>query len=270
MVDYAEKWQSADTRRAGPPCLILEATLELIIFGAIGASIIALGLLPLTWRGAMIAALCYALVTVLVIAGLSLHAPHRHFGIANSITLSRAAFGVLLLGVAAEQALGSGQVLNNNAFRWGLTAAAATALLLDGVDGWVARRNTMTSGFGARFDMEADGLFLLALSLILHVGGIVGVWVLASGLTYYLFRLAGHFWPVLAAPLFRSWRRKAIFGTQATLLIAATVPAMPTVMAQLCCLSGLSLLLYSFSVDIAWLLGQSRRSEHAAEDRRHP
>lgn len=270
MVDYAEKWQSADTRRAGPPRLILEAALELVVLGAIGATIAALGLLPLTWRGAMIAALCYALVTVLVVAGLALHAPHRHFGIANSITLSRAAFGVLLLAVAAEQALGSGQVLDNKAFRWGLTAGAATALLLDGVDGWVARRNNMTSGFGARFDMEADGLFLLSLSLMLLVGGIVGVWVLASGLTYYLFRLAGHFWPVLAAPLFRSWRRKAIFGTQAALLIAATAPSMPAVMAQLCCLCGVSLLLYSFSIDIAWLLGQPRRPGHAAEDRRQP
>ena len=265
MVDYAEEWQNADTRRTGPQRLIIEAALELIILAAIGATIAALGLLPLTWRGAMIAALCYALVTVLVVAGLSLHAPHRHFGLANSITLSRAAFGVLLLAVAAEQALGSGQVLSNNAFRWGLTIAATAALLLDGVDGWVARRNNMTSGFGARFDMEADGLFLLALALILLVGGVVGAWVLASGLTYYLFRLAGRFWPFLAAPLFRSWRRKAIFGTQASLLIAATIPSMPPVMAQLCCLFGVSLLLYSFAVDIAWLLGQSRRLEHAAE-----
>jgi phosphatidylglycerophosphate synthase len=266
MVDYAEKWQSADTRRAGPPRLVLEAALELIILGAIGATIGALGLLPLTWRGAMIATLCYALVTVLVVAGLSLHAPHRHFGIANSITLSRAAFGVLLLAVAAEQALGSGQVMSNNAFRWGLTVAATAALLLDGVDGWVARRNNMTSGFGARFDMEADGLFLLGLTLILTVGGIVGAWVLASGFTYYLFRLAGHFLPVLAAPLFRSWRRKAIFGIQAALLIAATIPSMPGMMAKLCCFIGVSLLLYSFGVDIAWLLNQSRRSEHAAGD----
>ena len=267
MADYADKWQSAGIRRAGPPRLVLEAALELVILGVIGATIAALGLLPLTWFGTMIAVLSYALVTFLVVTGLSLHAPHRHFGIANSITLSRAAFGVLLLAVAAEEALGSGQVLTT-AFRWGLTAAAATALLLDGVDGWVARRNNMTSGFGVRFDMEADGLFLLALALVLIVGGIVGPWVLASGLTYYLFRLAGRFWPVLTAPLFPSWRRKAIFGTQAALLIVAIAPALPLWMAQLSCLTGVALLLYSFSVDIAWLLGWSRRTsrdeDHAA------
>jgi phosphatidylglycerophosphate synthase len=259
MAEYAEKWQSAVTRRASPSRLILEAGLELVILGVIGVAIAALGLLPLTWCGTLIAVLCYALVTVLVVAGLGRHAPHRHFGIANSITLSRAGFGVLLLAVAAEEALGSGQVLNTQ-FRWGLTAAAATALLLDAVDGWVARRNNMTSGFGVRFDMEADGLFLLGLTLILIVAGIVGAWVLASSLTYYLFRLAGHVWPMLTAPLFRSWRRKAIFGTQAALLIAAIAPALPSWIAQLCCLTGVMLLLYSFSVDIAWLMGWWRRS----------
>ena len=264
MVNYAEEWQSADTRRAGPPRLVLEAALELAILGVIGATIAALGLLPLTWCGTVIAVLCYALVTFLVVAGLSLHAPHRHFGIANSITLSRAAFGVLLLAVAAEEALGSGQVLDT-AFRWGLTIAAATALLLDGVDGWVARRSNMTSGFGVRFDMEADGLFLLALTLILFVGGIVGPWVLLSGTTYYLFRLAGRLWPVLAAPLFTSRRRKAIFGAQAALLIAAIAPALPLWMAQLCCFTGVTLLLYSFAVDIAWLLGWWRHSPPAGD-----
>jgi phosphatidylglycerophosphate synthase len=259
MADYADKWQNAPVWRANPPRLVLEAGLELVILGAIGATISALGFLPLTWRGTMIAVLCYALVTFLVVTRLGLHAPHRHFGIANSITLSRAAFAVLLLAVAAEEALGSGEVLDT-AFRWGLTVAAAMALGLDGVDGWVARRNNMTSGFGARFDMEADGLFLLALTLILIVAGIVGPWVLASGLTYYVFRIAGRLWPVLAAPLFRSRRRKAIFGTQAVLLIAAIAPPMPAWIAQGCCLTGVVLLLYSFSVDIVWLLGWSRRS----------
>lgn len=256
MAEYAVKWESAAAWKASPPRLVLEAGLELVILGAIGTAIAAFGLLPLTWRGTTIAVLSYALVTFLIVAGLGRHAPHRHFGIANSITLSRAAFGVLLLAVAAEEALGGTRMLDT-AFRWGLTAAAAMTLMLDGVDGWVARRYNMTSGFGARFDMEADGLFLLSLTLIIIVAGIAGPWVLASGLTYYLFRLAGRFWPVLAAPLFRSWRRKAIFGVQASLLIAAIAPSMPVWIAQLCCLTGVVLLLYSFGVDIAWLMGRS-------------
>ena len=257
MADYAEDWRGSDSHKSGPPRLLLEAALELTILGLIGVAIAGLGLVPLTWRGATIAALCYAMVAVLVLAGLSLHAPHRHFGIANSITLSRAGFGVLLLALAAEHAFGGGQVLGTQ-FRWGLTAAAVLALLLDGVDGWVARRNNMTSGFGVRFDMEVDGLFLLGLALILAVGGIVGPWVLLSGVTYYLFRLAGRLWPILTAPLFVSRRRKVVFGTQAALLIAALVPALAPWMSQLCCLAGIMLLLYSFGVDIAWLLRRPR------------
>jgi phosphatidylglycerophosphate synthase len=239
-----------------PPRVVLEAGLELAGLAVIGAAVAAIGVLPLSWCGATIAALSYALVAMLVVAGLGRHAPHRSFGAANAITLSRAAFDVALLAVAAEQALGSGAVLGPG-FRWGLTAAAGAALILDGLDGWVARRNNMTSPFGTRFDMEADALFLLGLTLVLIAGGIVGPWVLASGVTYYLFRVAGRLWPVLAGALFRSRRRKVIFGAQAILLIAALAPVLPPWLAQLCCLSGTTLLFYSFAVDIVWLLGRS-------------
>jgi phosphatidylglycerophosphate synthase len=245
---------AATTPSAGPPRLVLEAGFELVILAAIGAAIATTGLLPLTWCGATIAALSYALVAILVVAGLGRHAPHRSFGPANAITLSRAAFDVALLAIAAEQALGSGSVLGPG-FRWGLTIAAGAALVLDGVDGWAARRTHMTSPFGVRFDMEADALFLLGLTLVLIAGGIVGPWVLASGVTYYLFRVAGRLWPVLAGPLFRSRRRKVIFGAQAILLISAIAPVLPPWAAQLLCLGGTTLLLYSFLVDIFWLLG---------------
>ena len=38
------------------------------------------------------------------------------------------------------------------------------ALLLDAVDGGVARRTGTVSGFGARFDMEVDAFLILVLS----------------------------------------------------------------------------------------------------------
>lgn len=255
-VDFAGDGETAAAAPASPPRLVLEAGLELVGLAAIGAAVATLGVLPLTWCGATIAALSFALVAILVLAGLGRHAPHRTFGAANAITLSRAAFDVALLAIAAEQALGSGAVLGSG-FRWGLTIAAGAALVLDGVDGWIARRNNMTSPFGTRFDMEADALFLLGLTLVLIAGGIVGPWVLASGITYYIFRVAGRLWPVLAGSLFRSRRRKVIFGAQAILLITAISPLLPPWLAQLSCLTGTTLLLYSFAVDIVWLLGRS-------------
>ncbi|WP_210191728.1 CDP-alcohol phosphatidyltransferase family protein [Rhodomicrobium vannielii] len=235
----------------------LEAGLELAILAVIGAAIIGLGLMPLSWRGTMVSAAVFALLACLVNAGLRLHAPHRHFGIANSITLSRAAFGVLLVGLAVQQAEGGG-LLTDAAFRWNLIAAAIIALLLDGADGWIARRGRMTSEFGARFDTETDALFVMAMTLMLTEAGIVGAWVLANGLIYYVFRLASHIWPVLGGPLFPSWRRKAVCVVQIALLVAALTPVMPGWAASLCCLTGLALLLYSFGIDTVWLIGRSR------------
>ncbi len=259
MAIYAEEWQSAEFGRSGPPRLpVLEAGLELFLIGAAMTALALLIPLPLGWHGLTLAAVFYALVTVLIFAGLAWHAPHRHFGIANTITLCRAAFNAILLAVVGEEVLGR-DILSDPAFRWGLTAAAAAALALDGVDGWVARRSGMTSEFGARFDMETDALFILALTLILTLSGLVGAWVLISGLIYYLFRLAGGIWPVLTAPLPPSWRRKTVCVAQAAFLIAALAPFMPVRGSQLSCLLGLALLLYSFTVDTAWLVRNRRR-----------
>jgi phosphatidylglycerophosphate synthase len=261
MAGYAERWQSTFPWWLIPPRqLMLEAGAGLIALGAVMAAFAAAGPLPLSWRGVTAAGSCYVLVALLVIGGLGRHAPHRHFGLANSVTLSRAAFNAVLLAIAGEELLGGPLELDDR-FRWGLTVAAATALTLDGLDGWAARRSGMSSDFGARFDMETDALFLLALTLVITGAGIVGSWVLASGLLYYVFRLATYLWPALAAPLPPSWRRKAICVAQAALLIAALAPALPSWGARPCCLAGLTLLLYSFCVDLVWLIGHSQRTQ---------
>jgi phosphatidylglycerophosphate synthase len=258
MAGYPEKWQSAlPSRQVTPRPLVLEAGLELLTLGTLIAAVAAIGIVPLSWSGLTVAALSYAAVTMLVAAGLGRHAPHHHFGLANALTLCRAALNIVLVAVIAEQLLGEDRLLDH-AFRWGLTIAATIAWVLDGVDGWAARRSNMASEFGARFDMETDGVFLLSLSLLLAVGGIVGPWVLASGLIYYVFRLASRIWPVLNAPLIPSLRRKTICAAQGALLIAALAPAMPSWGAQLSCLTGLALLIYSFGVDMVWLLSRPR------------
>lgn len=236
-----------------PLPLLLEAGLELFTLGTIAAILAAIGMLPLSRSGLIVAIFSYAAVTLFVVAGLSRHAPHHRFGLANAITLCRAAFNIVLLTVIAEELLGKDR-LSDSTFRWGLTAAATIALVLDGADGWIARRSNMTSEFGARFDMETDGVFLLAMALLLTTGDIVGPWVLASGLIYYVFRVAANLWPALNAPLYPSARRKTICVAQGALLIAALAPILPSWGAQLCCLTGLALLLYSFSVDLMWLM----------------
>ena len=63
--------------------------------------------------------------------------------------------------------------------------------LLDGVDGWLARRHRIASAFGARFDMEIDALLILALSVLAWRHEKAGAWVVASGLLRYAFVAAG-------------------------------------------------------------------------------
>ena len=64
-----------------------------------------------------------------------------------------------------------------------LVVLATIALILDGVDGQVARRTNTVTALGARFDMEVDTFLLLVLSA--HIAPALGVWVLAIGLMRY-------------------------------------------------------------------------------------
>src|SRR5262245_16267957 len=45
---------------------------------------------------------------------------------------------------------------------WIAVVASTIAAILDGVDGWLARRTGPMSEFGARFDMEVDAALILA------------------------------------------------------------------------------------------------------------
>lgn len=258
MADYAGKWQRAlSSGMTAPRQLALEAGTEItIIAGAIFA-VAQLDLLPLSSQGLFVAAFAYALMAVLILAGLGRHLPHRHFGPANTITLCRAALDVLLLAVVVEALLGAGR-MTDSAFRWGMIGAAMIALALDGVDGWAARRTNMTSGFGARFDIETDAVFLVTMSLAVVASGIAGPWVLLSGFAYYIFRVVGWFQPWLMAPLYPSLRRKAICVAQGATLVLALVPVLPGWVAWTSCALGLALLIYSFAVDIIWLARRLR------------
>jgi len=254
------RWLISGHRKdLAPSSLLISAVSQLVLIGGALLTIAVLlgSVLPLSWRCAVAALGCYSIVTALVLAGLPRHAPHRCFGLANSVTLTRASLTALLWGVIAELLFGNVLVLDSQ-MRWLLVFAATVALLSDGVDGWAARRSGMTSDFGAHFDMEVDALFLLVLSILVYATGDVGGWVMASGILRYAFVLSGCLWPQLAMPLLPLWRRKAICVSQFTVLIVALTPIVPTAAAQMLCLGGLALLCYSFAVDLIWLVSKSQ------------
>jgi phosphatidylglycerophosphate synthase len=189
----------------------------------------------------------YSMLAALVLVGLPLHAPHRRFGPANSLTLLRGAYMTALLGLMVDgHAPGETE-------RWLLVASGTAALALDGVDGWAARRSGLASPFGARFDMEVDALFVLALCALAFRAGQAGGWVLLGGLLRYIFVLAGWMWPILTAPLPPSFRRKAICVVQVVVLLVALAPPVAPAAAGALALAGLLLLAYSFAADAALL-----------------
>jgi phosphatidylglycerophosphate synthase len=201
----------------------------------------------------------YIMVAALVLQALAAPDAPNRFGSANIVTLLRAGLAALVTGLALETlATGAGLLARageaTDLWAWALPSAALLALILDGVDGWLARRRRIESAFGARFDMEADGLLVLALSLALLASGRAGPWVLAAGGLRYAFLAGGALWPALAAPLPPSFRRKAICVTMGVALIIALVPVVPATTAGVLAGAGVLAVVYSFAADTAWLI----------------
>ena len=199
----------------------------------------------------------FGLVAAWVVTGVRRHLAGNRFGLANTITLSRAVmacvFGALI-----------GAGMSSATAAWVLVLAAFAGLMLDGADGWAARRYGLASRFGAKFDTEVDSLFTLVLSILVWQQTGVGIWVLSVGLLRYAFVCAGRPWPWLAAPLPESRRRKAVCVIVVAALAICLAPVMTTSAVSTTGAAALVVLAWSFAVDIAWL----RRRRHRREDLR--
>lgn len=187
------------------------------------------------------------LIALLVRQGVTGHAAATGLGPADRITLLRAAGVAALAGLPFQVELGSNAL-------WTVVAVAGLLLLLDGVDGAVARRTGTASAFGARFDMELDAFFILVLCLLLWQSGPLGAWVLLIGLLRYLFVGAGLLLPALREPLRDSLRRKIACVVQILALLLSLAPLTSDGQAAMIMLGALAVLAYSFTVDTHWLL----------------
>ena len=174
--------------------------------------------------------------------------PFSRLGAANRITLARAGVACLMASRALDPApLGAAE-------RWMLVALAGATLLLDGTDGWAARRQGLSSAFGARFDMEADAFAIAVLAIIAVKAAAVPYWVLTIGAMRYVYLGAGYAFAVLRRPpspsAFADCRRKTIAVLQSLALLGSLAPATPSTWAAGICAVALGLLIYSFSADV--------------------
>lgn len=194
-------------------------------------------------------ALFYLLGFALVLGGLATQLPMRRFGTANQVTLARASLVAMLVGFVGE--------VGSDVLAWTATVTAALAAALDGLDGWLARRQRTASAFGARFDMETDALLILALSVLTWQLGKAGPWVLLSGLMRYVFVIAGYAVHWLRHPLPASRRRQTVCVVQVVTLIICLAPLVPRPWSECAAATGLLVLTWSFYTDILWLVRQA-------------
>jgi phosphatidylglycerophosphate synthase len=189
------------------------------------------------------------------------------FGIANTITLSRLVGTSWIATVVTAVAVGrwTGHPVEGGlgvAVRLFMVVVGATCLVLDGVDGRMARRYHEASAFGARFDMETDAATVLFLSAAVPVFGAAGWWVLAIGLMRYFHVAASWIFAPLRihTPGTLAGRLVAVIQGVALLLsltfgLFAGLPGwLPTVLLM----ASLAALVWSFGRQSVWQVGQAR------------
>ena len=186
----------------------------------------------------------------------------RGLGPADHVTLTRA---MLTCGVAALTVNSFSRPSRVSA----LVAIAVVALLLDAVDGWVARHTRTASALGARFDMEVDAFLVLVLSVC--VARTTGWWVLAIGVARYATLAASWSAPWLRGTVRPRYWRKVVAAVQGIVLTLAATQLLPARVDQ----GGacpLGLLAMSFGTEVAELwrgrLDESDRGEELVPDRR--
>ncbi|MQA13457.1 MAG: CDP-alcohol phosphatidyltransferase family protein [Pseudonocardiaceae bacterium] len=165
-------------------------------------------------------------------------------GPADLVTLTRATFACGVAALVTDSFLQLPAVTT-------LVALAFAALVLDAVDGWVARRTGTASMFGARFDGEVDAFLILVLGV--YVALSIGGWVLAIGAARYVFAVAGWGLPWLRRQLPPRYWRKVVAATQGIVLTVAAADVVPRTLTYTALAVALALLAESFGRDVWWL-----------------
>jgi phosphatidylglycerophosphate synthase len=178
--------------------LAVAGAVQLAVLGTVSAAV---GLSPLGW----VAGLVFALVTGLLLV--------RHDAAGRALARGRGQPGDAWRGRRSSAGSPRSWPRARAVRSWSvLVAIGAVAIALDGLDGYLARRNNTVSVLGARFDMEVDAFLILVLSVL--VCRTVGPWVLAIGLMRYAFVAAMFVMPRLRATLPFSRARKVVAAMQ--------------------------------------------------------
>ena len=216
------------------------------------------GIGGLSRAGWVVGATCGVLTNAALARGLARYRPQR-LGPADWVTLARATLAVGVAALVADSFAEPAQVTM-------LVTLAAVALVLDAVDGWVARRSQTSSRVGARFDGEVDAFLILVLSV--YVARSTGAWVLAIGAARYAFFAAGWLLPWLREQLPPRYWRKVVAAIQGVVLTIAAAEILPLALTQAALVGALALLGESFGRDVWWLWRHRDAARNHASPRR--
>jgi phosphatidylglycerophosphate synthase len=232
------------------PVTALIAQVLLITGLAVTVGLNGTGLAPAGWA---VGVACGVVANTALARGLSRYRVDR-LSPADWVTLARA---TLAVGVAALVA----DSFSEPAPVTVLVSITALALVLDAVDGWVARRTHTTGRLGAQFDAEADAFLILVLSV--YVARSAGAWVLAIGAARYAFLVAGWLLPWMHHPLPPRYWRKVVCATQGIVLMIAAAAILPPALTRTALVVALALLAESFGRDVWWLWTDRRAAQPA-------
>lgn len=168
-------------------------------------------------------------------------------GPADYVTMARAMLGSACVALAVL-------VLNSRLTppTWWFAPPAVLALVLDGVDGQLARRTGTASAQGARYDMECDAMLLMILCIpaaLTH-----GLWVLLIGLMRYLFVIVALLVPKLRGTDAPTLFARVVALIQGVALVVAVSPVLPYRMNLIVLAIALILLVISFGRQTVTLL----------------
>jgi phosphatidylglycerophosphate synthase len=186
-------------------------------------------------------------LAVLLARAMARHRPDG-LGPADRVTLARAILACGFAALTADSFGGQAPVAI-------LVTLSTIALVLDGLDGQIARRTGTASAFGARFDMEVDAFLILVLSV--YVGRTTGWWVLAIGAARYAFVAAGWALPWLRGSLPPRYWAKVVAAIQGIALTVAAAGILPAAVTTVILLIALGLLAESFGRQIWGLWRQA-------------
>jgi phosphatidylglycerophosphate synthase len=235
--EYARELTGEDALRTILRASILGMLATAVLLGVVSATA---GLAAAGWIAGLATGLAAA--TLLTAARTRSDQPSLHP--ADWVTLTRA---VLIAGVAGLVADSFSRPVPVTA----LVTLSIVALVLDAVDGQVARRTGTATPLGGRLDGEVDAFLILLLSIFVARG--YGWWVLAIGAARYAFLLAGWLIPWLAAPLPPRFWRKVVAAVQGIVLTVAASGVPSRMLGMIAVVAALLLLAESFGRDVLWL-----------------